>query len=161
MQVNQKDAVFNTVSQVTTVSESEPTVLTKDERATCLAMLTESLQAGEVIVSAAKQAKMTEPKDYKEYAGNILNNWLRKDLRLNGNKPYQAKNPGSRAGAGDEQLRELKKLKSSLSDPEQIALVEQAITERLAELKAESNKAKVQEVNFDLIPQFAHLQIVK
>ena len=155
--VNQKDAVFNVVSEVVQVREGEAVTLTKEERATCLSMITTALQSGEVIVSEAKQAKMTEEKHYRDYAQNILNNWTRKDLRLNGGKPYEAKNPGSRAGSGDEQVKELKKLRSSLTDAEQIALVDQAITERLTELKAQQNAAKIEEVNFDLIPQFAHL----
>ncbi len=155
--VTQKDAVFNTVSQVVEISEGSAVELTSDQRKTCLAILTTAMQQGEILLSEAKQAKMTEEKHFRDYSANILNNWLRKDPRLNGNTAYKPKNPGSRAGAGDEQVRELKKLKSTLSSPEAQAEVQQAIDERIAELRAERNQAKIEEVNFDLIPQFAHL----
>ena len=156
--VNQKDGVFNAVSEVVQVIDGEAVVLTKDHKSTLIGMLATALEEGAIEVKEAKRAKMTEAKHYREYASNILNNWTRKDPRLNGGVKYQPKNPGSRAGAGDDQVRELKKLKSTLSDAEQIAKVDEAIEQRLAELKAERNQAKVQEIDFSLIPEFAHLQ---
>lgn len=160
--VNQKEAVYNAVvgymsEQGRSVVDGEAVQLDREEKRTIIGMLAASLEAGEIAVSEAKQAKMTEAKDYRDYASNILNNWTRKDLRLNGGEQYETKNPGSRAGAGDDQVKELKKFRSTLSDPDQIAAVDAAIEERLTELRAERNKAKVEDINFDLIPQFAHL----
>jgi len=155
--LTQKDAVFNTVSEVVEITEGEAVSLNDEQRKTCLAILTTAMQQGEILVSEAKQAKMTTEKDYKDYSANILNNWLRKDKRLNGDTTYVPKNPGSRAGAGDEQVKELKKLKSTLSDPTAQAEVQAAIDERVAELRAARNQAKIEEIDFSLIPQFAHL----
>ena len=155
--LTQKDAVFNTVNEVVEIIEGQAVSLNDEQRKTCLAILTSTMKQGEILLSEAKQAKMKEDKDYKDYSANILNNWLRKDPRLNGNTAYQPKNPGSRAGAGDEQVKELKKLKSTLSDPAAQAEVQKAIDERVAELRAARNQAKIEEIDFSLIPQFAHL----
>ena len=154
--VNQKEAVFNAITSITEVHDGEAVQLTKDQKSTLIGMLAEGLESGAIEVKPAKQAKMTEDKHYREYASNILNNWTRKDLRLNGGEKYETKNPGSRAGSQDPQVKELRKFKSTLSDPDQIAAVEQAIEVRLAELKRERNAAKIEEINFDLIPEFAH-----
>jgi hypothetical protein len=156
MKVNQKEAVFNAVNEVIEITENA-VFLSKDQKHTLIGMLATSLEEGAIEVSAAKQAKMTEAKHYRDYASNILNNWTRKDTRLNGGEKYVTKNPGSRAGAGDDQVKELKKLKSTLSEPDQVAKVQEAIDTRLCELKAERNAGKVKEINFDLIPEFAHL----
>ena len=156
MKVNQKEGVFNAVGSLVDITE-DAVVLTKEQKHTLIGMLATSLEEGAIIVTEAKQAKMTEAKHYRDYASNILNNWTRKDTRLNGGEKYQTKNPGSRAGAGDDQLKELKKFKSTLSEPDQVAKVQEAIDTRLGELKIERNAGKVEEINFDLIPQFAHL----
>jgi len=162
--MTQKDAVFNTVKSVLNEAGKSidgQVVLTDDERKACLAVLTTTMQQGEILVSEAKQAKMTTEKDYRDYSANILNNWVRKDKRLNGDTTYVPKNPGSRAGAGDDQVKELKKLKSTLSDPEAQAEVQAAIDERIAELRAERNQAKVEDIKIDAIPEhLRHLVLV-
>ena len=157
-QVNQKDGVFNAVTSITEVMDGEAVSLTKDQKSTLIGMLAESLETGAILVTETKRSKCTEAKHWRDYASNILNNWTRKDTRLNGGTKYVTKNPGSRAGAGDDQLRELKKFKSTLSDADQITAVDKAIDERLAVLQAERNAGKVKEINFDLIPEFAHLK---
>src|SRR5665213_1962213 len=48
----------------------------------------------------------------KDYVPGMVSNWIRKDLRLNGGEKYETKNPGSRAGQGDDQLKNLKALKA-------------------------------------------------
>ena len=158
--LNQKEGVF---SAVTSYLEEQgrdfdgAVVLSKEDNKTLIGMIAVALQEGTIEVSEAKASKMTEDKHYREYASNILNNWTRKDPRLNGGEKYETKRPGSRAGSGDEQVRELKKLKSTLTDEDQVAQVEAAIQERIAELKAERAKTKVKEIDFSLIPEFAHL----
>ena len=154
--MNQKDCVYTVITALVEVDPTTPTTLTKDQRSQALQGIYELLKNDEVTISAEKIDKMTEDKHYKDYASNIFNNWLRKDTRLNGGVTYQAKNPGSRAGAGDEQVKELKKLLSTLSNPDQQAQVQAAITSRLQELKIKNTKAP--EIDFSLIPEFAHLK---
>jgi hypothetical protein len=70
-----------------------------------------------------------------KYIPGLVNNWVRKDKRLNGGSKYEAKNPGSRAGSGDPMVREMKALLSTLSDPEQRDQVQAAIDERMKTIK--------------------------
>lgn len=72
----------------------------------------------------------------KKYIPGLVNNWLRKDLRLNGGVKYQAKNPGSRSGTGDDTIRNMKVLlkhfEGNIEAQEQIQL---EINKRIEELK--------------------------
>lgn len=70
-----------------------------------------------------------------KYIPGLVNNWLRKDLRLNGGSPYQAKNPGSRSGSGDESVRAMKTLLSMTTDEDARAAIQLEIDKRVAEIK--------------------------
>ena len=70
-----------------------------------------------------------------KYIPGLTNNWVRKDKRMNGGVQYAPKNPGSRTGSGDEQLKNLKVLLSLVVDPEAKLAVQQEIDKRVAELK--------------------------
>ena len=100
--------------------------------------------------SESAQAKYDTEAKIKTYTNGLVSNWLRKDTRLNGGVKHQIKNPGSRAGSGDEVIKNLKRLASTLSNPEQLAAVQAEIDKRLAQLKAE--KAKNVEIDMSLIP---------
>ena len=70
-----------------------------------------------------------------KYIPGLVNNWVRKDTRLNGGSQYVPKNPGSRTGSGDEVLKNLKLMLQQVTDPEAKVAVQQEIDKRLAELK--------------------------
>lgn len=72
----------------------------------------------------------------KKYIPGLVNNWLRKDKRLNGNTTYVAKNPGSRSGSGDEAIKAMKLLLSVTTDPDSKQEIQTEIDKRLATLKA-------------------------
>ena len=149
--MNQKEGVFQAV--VGLVGDVDGAVqLDREQKRELISILAGQLEAGDIEVSEAKRAKCTEAKHWRDYASNILNNWTRKDTRLNGGERYVAKNPGSRAGSGDDQVRELRKLKSTMTNPDHIAKVDQAIAERIAELKAEKAKASIESIDLDMIP---------
>jgi hypothetical protein len=81
-------------------------------------------------------ARNPPDEELRKYIPGLVNNWMRKDLRLNGGSPYVTKNPGIRAGSGDEQLRNLKLLLTKVSgDSEATAAVKAAIEERQAQIK--------------------------
>ena len=150
--ISQKEAVFNAISAIITVDPSVQTTLTKEQRAQVCDELAHWFLAGDVVLSDSAKAKYdTQEKLAKKYCPGLVNNWLRKDTRLSGGVKWQTKNPGSRAGSGDDQIRELRKLKSTMTNPDHIAKVEAAITERLAELKAERNKQV--DINVDALPE--------
>lgn len=87
--------------------------------------------------------------EMRKYVIGLVNNWIRKAPELNGGNTYQAKNPGSRAGAGDEQIKALKALIKTVDDAAVKQEIQQAINERLAEIKP----AKTVEINADALPE--------
>ncbi len=93
--------------------------------------------------------------DLKSYTSSLVNNWFRKDVRLNGGAKYEAKNPGSRAGAGDKMLKNLKALRAAKSaagaDATVIAQIDAAIETRQGELRAA--KADKFEIDVDALPE--------
>src|ERR1051325_6047037 len=110
--MKQKDAVYNAITQVLNEDEvgfedgmdvSEH--MTKERRAQVNAILVEGFKAG--TIELEKEYTDTQ---LKQYVSGLQSNWIRKDPRFNGNTKYQPKNPGSRAGAGDAQLKALKAL---------------------------------------------------
>lgn len=150
--LNQKTAVFNTVCQVLGQDSFDGAVeLTKEQRQQVIAIVAEGFYNGEVELSQNAAEKYDTIEKLKGYSNGLVSNWLRKDTRLNGGSKYEAKNPGSRAGSGDKVVRELKRLRSTLTDPSQIATVDQEIEKRLEAIKVE--KAKKVEINADLLPE--------
>jgi hypothetical protein len=70
-----------------------------------------------------------------KYIPGLVNNWLRKDQRLNGGTTYVPKNPGSRSGSGDEAIKAMKTLLSITSDEDAKQAIQLEIDKRLSELK--------------------------
>lgn len=123
--------------------------LSKSDRQTVVGMVCAARDAMELSVEA--DAKFDTEQKFKTYVIGLVNNWLRKDKRLNGGVKYETKNPGSRAGVGDAALKAMKLLRSTLTDAEEIAEVEAAIEARISEIKA--SKVKVVEINVNAIPE--------
>lgn len=144
--MNQKEAVFNAVCAVTGFQEGDGAVtITKEQRAQVNAILVEGFKSG-----AIELDRTYTDSELKAYVSGLQSNWLRKDKRLNGGIKYEAKNPGSRAGQGDAQLREMKKLLSTVTDPNDKAEIEECIKARQEELNAQKVKTVV---NFDALPE--------
>jgi len=115
-------------------------LVTKDMRKSIMSIVTQSIIAGETEFSSEARAKYDTEEKVRGYVSGLINNWFRKDKRLNGNVKYETKAPGSRAGAGDEQLKALKTLRATKEgDAEALAVIDAAIESR----KAELGKAKV------------------
>lgn len=159
---NQRQATCNTILSVlqergvnyelngsTPISE----VLTNDDKAKVRDILFAMFKQGQVEYKESFQSKVDDDSELKKYISGLVNNWIRKAKEFNCGEVYQAKNPGSRAGAGDSKVKEMKKLLSVTTDAEARAMIQQAIDKRVAEIKAESNKL---EINLDEVP--AHLR---
>lgn len=125
--------------------------LNKDQFRTVVEMVANTIAGGEVFFSDEAKAKYPDLKAIKGYSSGLVSNWLRKDTRLNGGGKYLPKNPGSRQGQGDTQISELRKLRKTLTDAEQISAVDAHINERLTQLKA--TKIKTISINADLLPE--------
>ena len=128
--MNQKEAVYTAVINVMGVVENGPYTPTKDQRAAVNVILFEGFRAGAIQLD--REFTDTE---LKAYVSGLQSNWLRKDPRLNGGVKYQPKNPGSRTGQGDAQLRAMKVLLDTVTDPADKAEIQSAIDARIEQLK--------------------------
>lgn len=144
--MKQRDAVYQAVVNVVGNQEGAY-VLSKEERASVAAILFEGFRA--------KTIDLTQDYDddkLREYIPGLISNWLRKDPNLNGGVKYEAKNPGSRSGSGDAQLKAMRVLLSIKTDPTERTEIQGAIDKRLAEIKpakaalTEEQKAKLMEL---------------
>jgi hypothetical protein len=156
MSFSQKDSVYAAVKAFLDEKgilhdDGQEVKLDKDGRKTVIEMISQSALQGDMALSAEAAAKYNTIETMRGYVNGLLSNWLRKDTRLNGGGKYVAKNPGSRAGQGDEVLKNLKALKTTLTDKDHVAAVDVEIAKRTAEVQA--TKAKKVEINFDKIPE--------
>jgi hypothetical protein len=144
---SQKEAVFNAVTHVLGVEfpDTGAVELSKEQRAQVNMILFEGFRAGTIELD--REFTDTE---LKAYVSGLQSNWLRKDKRLNGGVQYVAKNPGSRTGVGDAQLKALRALLKTQVDPNKIAEIHSYIDKRVAELDAA--KAKTVQVNVADLP---------
>ena len=130
--VNQKEAVFNAVTNVCGVQD-EAYNPTKEQRAQVNMILFTGFQEGTIELD-----KTYDESGLKSYCSGLQSNWLRKDSRLNGGVKYQAKNPGSRAGSGDASVKAMRTLLGTKSDATERAEIQEFIDRRLAEIKPTS-----------------------
>lgn len=148
--VTQKEAVYVAITSVLKengVHFEEGTdvsnVISKDHRAQVNYILFEGFKSGHIQLE-----REFSDSELKAYVSGLQSNWIRKDTRLNGNTKYEPKNPGSRAGATDPQIKAMKLLLSTLTDATERAEVESEINKRQAEL----NKAKAPAIDFNALP---------
>lgn len=150
--MNQRSATCNAILSVlkdrgvdyelsgdTPISE----VLTDKDKAQVRDILFTMFRSGHVDYRPDFQSKIDDDTELKKYISGLVNNWIRKAPEFNGGNTYQAKNPGSRAGTGDEQVREMKKLLSVTSDPTAKQAIQKAIDERVAAVKAEKHQVEI------------------
>jgi hypothetical protein len=148
----QNDAVFAAVCLVLNAQSFDQAVtLDSDQRKQVVEIVAKGIFNKEVDFSDEARAKHDTWEKIRSYTVGMVSNHLRKDKRLNGGEKYEIKNPGSRASQGDAVLKNMKALRTSLTDPDQIAAVDDAIAKREAELKAE--KAKTVTIDIDKIPE--------
>lgn len=160
--MNQRQATVNTILAVleergvsyelngeTSISE----VLTDKDKAEVREVLFTMFKSKQVSYRDDFQSKVDDDTELKKYISGLVNNWIRKAPEFNSGNTYQAKNPGSRAGQGDEQIKEMKKLLSITTDATAKQAIQAAINERAASIKVEKSQV---EINADLLP--AHLR---
>lgn len=145
--LSQKEAVYNAITSVLSennISVSEgtdvSTLMTRELRSQVNQVLFEGFRSGSVELD-----REYSDSDLKAYVSGLQSNWLRKDKRLNGGAKYSAKNPGSRIGSSDPQLKAMRALLSTLSSESDRAEVQSAIDTRVSEIQA----SKVKKVTID------------
>jgi hypothetical protein len=138
-----KRGVNYTLNGETPVSE----VFTVSDKENAVAMLIAGFRSGQIQMSSEASDKYAFDSELRKYCVGLLNNWLRKAPEFNGGNTYQAKNPGSRSGSGDEKLKALRALMSTVNDPSVKATIQVEIDKRLEELKPKI------EIDASLIPE--------
>jgi hypothetical protein len=124
-------------------------VITKEEKDRVKTILFNGFRNCNIEMSTEAAIKYTADSELKKYISGLLDNWLRKAPEFNAGQSYVAKNPGSRSGSGDAKIKALKALLKTVTDNEVKAQVQQAIDERLNELKPET---KV-EIDVNALPE--------
>jgi hypothetical protein len=141
----QKQAVYEATSNVLsdlgihfTDGMNVCEVITDDARDAIQTIVFEGFRDSAISLDTtdANKDKLSSDSKLKAYVSGLVSNWFRKDKRLNGGTQYIAKNPGSRAGSNDPEVRELRKaLKIFEKGSEKHTLCQAAINERITELK--------------------------
>lgn len=142
--LNQKEAVFAAVCNVTGHTGEGQVSISKEQRAQVNMILFQGFKSGDIELD-----REYTDSDLKSYVSGLQSNWLRKDKRLNGGIKYEAKNPGSRAGSTDPSLKAMRALMSTLTDPSEIAEVQAYIDAKVSEISA-TKQAKT--VDFSALP---------
>jgi hypothetical protein len=141
--MTQKEAVFQAIINVMG-NRDGAYVPSKEERAQVSQILIEGFTNGLINYDG----EVPTDKKLRDYVSGLQSNWLRKDTRLNGGVAYVAKNPGSRTGSTDPQIKAMRALLAAKTDTAERAEIQTFIDKRLAELKP----AKTVTVNIADLP---------
>jgi len=125
--MNQKEAVFQVISEIKhgNVDTDQPVVLNKQEKQMAAQKLFEGFKKGRV----AYNHEMPSDDKLLLYISGLVSNWLRKDKRLNGQRNYVPRRPGSRtmpstvaidSSVDSDQLQALKALAQVGNDGEEV-----------------------------------------
>lgn len=163
--ISQKDAVKNAIRKVLTeanVSFDENTnfksVMTKELRAQVNQILFEGFKAGTIALkdTESNREKLADDKKLRNYVSGVQSNWLDKDTDLTAGIRFMTKNPGSRFGEKDEQIKNMRALQAQHTDAEDYDLIEGHIMARKEELRKEKaltkKNAKPQIVDYSKLP---------
>lgn len=151
--MNQKDAVFAAVSSVLSNAGIDfegiavKPLMTKEFRAQVNQILFEGFRAATIQMDGEK-----DDTQLKQYVSGLQSNWINKDKRLNGNVGYVAKNPGSRTGITDPQVKALRGLLATVETDEERAEIQGYLDDRLATIGEGKAKAKTPKIDFDSLP---------
>lgn len=155
--MKQSDAVYKATEQVFTEHGVDfhdgikaQDFCTAEMRKQIIEIVTAGIESGDVDFSDSAHAKHDTTDKKRGYVRGMVSNWFRRDQRLNGGEVYQPKNPGSRVGSSDDQVKALRALlKSGTLDADGVKMAEKALNDRLAEIRAERNKV---EIDIDALP---------
>jgi len=126
---SQKEAVFAAVTKFYGSKFENGMSHTKEDKSTIVDTLIEG-------VGTEFEVK-NEQENMRSYIIGLLNNHLRKDTRLNGGEKYAPKNPGSRAGQGDSEIKASRQLlKTLVEGSPEAEKVKAFINSKLATIKA-------------------------
>jgi hypothetical protein len=141
MSMSQKQAVIAAIAaaniDLNTHERDEHGVLkfNSSEKSTIKQLIVDIFMTGEVDLEEEDGPGTKRNREWLgKYVGGLLNNWCRKAPELNGGGKYETRKPGSRTGAGDEQLMMMTELLKVTKDPNDRRSIEAAIAARKLEL---------------------------
>lgn len=130
--------------------------ITKEQRAAVVDEVTRMLVEGEADISAEALAKYGD-KLRSKYVAGMVTNWFTKGKELNGGVKHEIKNPGARAGSGDAKLKQMRDLRAQLvamsASPDAVAKVDEAISARVAEIKASTAACGFNKMDFSVFTE--------
>lgn len=159
MKISQREAIYQAVQNAFAEAGIEFTpkmdvseLLTEAMMKQIRAEVTEGFLQGltDLKDTPNNQAKLANPAEMTKYVSSLISNWVRKDENLNGGVDYEPKNPGSRAGSSDPQLKALKQLAVQFKGTTKAAEIAKHIEVRTAQITAE--KAKKVLVDISKLP---------
>ena len=168
MKVTQRQAVYSAVVSVFNENGIEffdgidaKAKMNKEHRGQVNGILVVGFITGQIELkdTEANRAKLSDASLMKEYVSGLQSNWLAKDDRLNGGVDHQIKNPGSRTGGSDEQLKALRALHSTLTSASDRAEIQEMIDARVTALTV--TKTKQVEINYDALPESLRAKYAK
>jgi hypothetical protein len=115
---------------------------TSDQVAEIVDLVTDSITNGETQMKESSINKYDTRQKLRRYVAGMVKNWFDKSKELNGGITHTAKSPGTRKYQKDEVIKNLKimlKVLKSNGNHEGVAEVQEAIDNRIAELKSEFN----------------------
>lgn len=137
--LTQEEAVFQAITNVCEAIDGrfEPT---REQRAQVTEILVEGFKAGKIALkdTPSNREKLADDAKLRSYCSGLQSNWLRKDERLNGGVKYVPKNPGSRTGSTDPQVKAMRNLlavKGPSLSAEERAQIQGLIDARVAEIR--------------------------
>lgn len=152
--MKQSDAV---VAAVTTVlanagigfeeGQNAHPLLTKELRSQVAAILFEGFKSETIDLKTDY-----DDAQLRKYIPGLVTNHVGKDKRLNGGVNHKIKNPGSRAGSSDPQIKALRALMSNVTDESERAEIQVHIDARLQEI-GETKAKKTVKVNYEDLPE--------
>lgn len=144
--MKQREAVYNAIKSVLAErdvhfddGDNIAEFMTTEVREVINAVLSEGFRNHQIeldLTSSSNVEKMNNSAKMKNYVSGLISNWVRKDPRLNGDTKYEPKNPGSRAGQGDDTLKTLRALKKQYAGTDKESAIDSSIATRVAEIKA-------------------------
>lgn len=130
--MSQKEGVFTALVDVLGTNEfgGKPVELDDSQKLQVRQQLVQMFKDREISYAG----DLPDDKALLTYTGGLLNNWLRKDERLNGGGKYVPKNPGMRQGAGDPRMRAMRALLATVKGADR-DLVQKEMDALQAQLK--------------------------
>lgn len=133
-------------------------VISDNMRKSIIDIVCAGFSKGEVELkdTPSNREKLANPTKLRGYVGGLVSNWFRKDERLNGDTKYAIKNPGSRAGSTDPQLKALRALAVQFKGTPKETIIKSQIEARqsaIAKEKASKVVVDISALSAELVEQ--------